>query len=149
MAKFQPKAVVVVSAGRLTSDFISAYQKTSAVAQFYVLSVISSQQLIQALGERSTGVAIAQVTPYPLGGATRLAREITEIAARKGVASATYNHMEGLVSAKVRVEALRLVGPSPTRESLLRALETCTKSTSVGTWCDSRIAIAMARPSPS
>jgi branched-chain amino acid transport system substrate-binding protein len=123
MSKLQPKAIVLVSAGKLTSDFIAEYQKTAAVTQFYALSVISSQQLISALGSRSTGIVIAQVMPYPWGGSTQLARDLTALAAGKGLQNVTYNHMEGYVSAKVLVEALRLAGPGVTREALARALE--------------------------
>jgi branched-chain amino acid transport system substrate-binding protein len=123
MAKALPPAIILASAGKLTGDFIAEYKKTTVGAQFYVLSVISSQQLIQALGDRSTGVAIAQVMPYPWGGASKLARELSELAKRKGFTDVTYNHMEGFVSARVLVEGLRQAGPSPTRESLVRALE--------------------------
>jgi ABC-type branched-subunit amino acid transport system substrate-binding protein len=123
MAKNRPKAIILVTAGKLTSDFIAQYQKVGGGAQFYALSVVSSQQLLDALGERSAGVAIAQVMPYPWGGVSKLAREISELARRKGIANLTYNHMEGFIDAKVLVEALRLAGASPTRESLTRALE--------------------------
>ena len=122
LARSQPPVIILATAGKVTSDFIAAYQSSGASAQFYALSVVSSQQLIQALGDRSKGVAIAQVMPYPWGGGTRLAREFSDLAKRKG-AEVSYNHMEGFVSAKVLVEGLQQAGPSPTRESLVRGLE--------------------------
>jgi ABC-type branched-subunit amino acid transport system substrate-binding protein len=122
LARSRPPVIILATAGKVTSDFIAAYQSSGASAQFYALSVVSSQQLIQALGDRSKGVAIAQVMPYPWGNATKLARELSDLASRKAV-EVGYNHMEGFVSAKVLVEGLQQAGPSPTRESLVRGLE--------------------------
>ena len=122
LARARPPVIVLATAGRVTSDFIAAYPSSRAGAQFHALSVVSSQQLIEALGDRCKGVAIAQVMPYPWGSGTRLARELSELASRKG-AEVGYNHMEGYVSAKVLVEGLQQAGPSPTRESLVRGLE--------------------------
>lgn len=123
LAKSKPPVIILVTAGKITSDFVAAYEATGAVAQFYALSVVSSQQLIQALGNRSKGVAIAQVMPYPWGGGSKLAREITVIGQKTGVTDITYNHMEGYVSAKTLVEGLQQAGPNPTRESFIRGLE--------------------------
>ena len=123
IAQSQPPAVIVVTAGKATSDFIATYQALAPGTQFYALSVVSSQQLTQALGPRGRGVAIAQVMPYPWGGASRLARELTELAKRNNVGDVTYNHMEGYVSAKVLVEGLRGAGAAPSREGLVQALE--------------------------
>lgn len=123
LARSSPPTVILATAGKITSDFIAAYQKVAGAAQFYALSVISSQQLIQALGDRSNGIAIAQVMPFPWGGATRLARELTALAGRAQAKEVTYNHMEGLVSAKVLVQGLRSMGPALTREGFIRALE--------------------------
>jgi ABC-type branched-subunit amino acid transport system substrate-binding protein len=122
LARSRPPVIILATAGKVTSDFIAAYQSLGASAQFYALSVVSSQQLIQALGDRSKGVAIAQVMPYPWGNATKLARELSDLANRKAV-EVGYNHMEGFVSAKVLVEGLQQAGQSPTRESLVRGLE--------------------------
>ncbi|MGJ7500768.1 ABC transporter substrate-binding protein [Variovorax sp. ZT5P49] len=122
LARSRPPVIILATAGKVTSDFIAAYQSSGSGAQFYALSVVSSQQLIQALGDRSKGVAIAQVMPYPWGSGTRLARELSDLASRKAV-EVGYNHMEGFVSAKVLVEGLQQAGPSPTRESLVRGLE--------------------------
>ena len=122
MAHGRPQAIILITAGKITSDFIAAYQAIATGAQFYALSVVSSRQLIDALGDRSKGVAIAQVMPYPWGGASELSREILGLAKAQGI-QVTYNHMEGYVSAKLLVEGLKLAGQSPTPETLIRALE--------------------------
>ena len=119
----RPAAIIMATAGKITSDFIAAYLRAGPGTQFYALSVISSQQLIRDLGDRSRGVAIAQVMPYPWGGATSVARELTEMARTKAATDVTYNHMEGFISAKVLVEGLRRAGKSLTRDSFIRGLE--------------------------
>ena len=118
-----PPVIILATAGKVTSDFIATYLELAPGTQFYALSVVSSQQLTQNLGARGRGVAITQVMPYPWGGGTRLARELSELAKSNGATAVTYNHMEGFVSAKVLVEGLRATGGSPTRESLVQALE--------------------------
>ena len=123
MGRSQPPAIILATAGKVTSDFIAAYLDIASGTQFYAVSVVSSQQLTQALGPRGRGVAITQVMPYPWGGATRLARELTELAKSNGATGVTYNHMEGYVSARVLVEGLRAAGATPTREGLVQALE--------------------------
>ena len=122
MARARPQAIILVTAGKTTSDFIAAYQAVASGAQFYALSVVSSRQLIDSLGDRSKGVAIAQVMPYPWGGASELSREILSLAKPQAI-DVTYNHMEGYVSAKVLVEALKLTAQSPTPEAIVHALE--------------------------
>lgn len=123
IAAQRPHAIVLVSAGRITSDFIGAYRDVAAGAQFYALSVVSSRQLMHELGERSRGVIIAQVMPSPWSDATPAGRELAVLARRQGVAELSANHMEGYLSAKVLVEGLRRMGRNLDREAFVRALE--------------------------
>lgn len=124
IAAQRPHAVIMATAGRITSDFIGAYRAAGdGAAQFYALSVVSSQQLIRELGDRSRGIVIAQVMPYPWGSASRVARELGELAQKADVAELTYNHMDGFVSARVLVEGLRRAGRNLDREGFVRALE--------------------------
>jgi branched-chain amino acid transport system substrate-binding protein len=123
IARSGPAAVIVAAAGKGTSDFIDAYQKARAGTQFYALSVVSSQQLLRELGERSRGVVIAQVMPHPFRGNNAAARELEALANRHGTTTLTYNHMEGYLSAKVLVEGLRRAGKALDRVALVRGLE--------------------------
>src|SRR5574340_764848 len=123
MKKANPPAIILATAGKSTSDFIGAYQKAAATAQFYALSVVSSQQLTKALGEASRGVVISQVMPFPWSRGSPIVREFQEMAAAKGIKNVTYNHMEGFVSARVLVEGLRRAGRNLTRDALIRGLE--------------------------
>ena len=123
LAQASPDAIILATAGKPTSDFIGAYQKTGLKPQFFALSVVSSHQLTQALGDESRGVVISQVMPYPWKRGVPIVNELQGLASAKGVKNITYNHMEGFVYAKVLVEALRGAGRKLTREGLVRGLE--------------------------
>ncbi|MBE7416624.1 MAG: ABC transporter substrate-binding protein [Ideonella sp.] len=123
IAKESPQAVIVISAGKPSIDFVEAYQRAGHVTTFYMLSVTSNVQLAKTLGEKARGIVISQVVPSPWNGSVAITREFQTRAAAKGIHDYTFSQMEGFVSAKLLVEGLRRAGPSPTRESLIAGLE--------------------------
>ncbi len=122
-AAVQPQAIIVVSAGKPSVDFVDAYLKAGHRSTFYMLSVISNTQLVQVLQDRSRGIVITQVVPPPWSRTIGVARELQTQAAKAGVQELTFAQMEGFLSAKFLVEGLRRAGKVPTRESLVQALE--------------------------
>lgn len=123
VGQHHPKAVIVISAGKPSVDFIAAYQATGRPTLFYVLSVISNVQLAQGLGERARGVVVSQVVPPPWSAGLELTREFQRLAKAQGIQEFTFSQMEGFLSAKFLVEALQRAGPQPTRASLIHAME--------------------------
>ena len=123
VGQHHPKAVIVISAGKPSVDFIAAYQATGRPTLFYVLSVISNVQLAQGLGERARGVVVSQVVPPPWSAGLELTREFQRLAKAQGIQEFTFSQMEGFLSAKFLVEALQRAGPQPTRASLIQAME--------------------------
>lgn len=123
VGQHHPKAVIVISAGKPSVDFIAAYQATGRPTLFYVLSVISNVQLAQGLGERARGVVVSQVVPPPWSAGLELTREFQRLAKAQGLQEFTFSQMEGFLSAKFLVEALQRAGPQPTRASLIHAME--------------------------
>ena len=89
-----------------------------------MLSVISNTQLVAALGDRARGIVISQVVPSPWNQGISVSREFQGLAVKQGIKEYTFSQMEGFISAKFLVEALRRAGSKPTRESLIRGLET-------------------------
>ena len=53
VAKQTPQAVIVISAGKPSVDFVDAYMTAGHKTTFYMMSVISNAQLVQALGARA------------------------------------------------------------------------------------------------
>lgn len=124
IGKAMPQAIIVVSAGKPSINFVDAYLKAGYRSTFYMLSVISNSQLVAALGERARGIVVSQVVPSPWNQGISVSREFQALAGKQGIKDYTFSHMEGFLSAKFLVEGLRRAGSKPTRESLIRGLET-------------------------
>ena len=82
-----------------------------------------STQLARHLGELAHGMLFAQVVPSPWERKTELTREYQEAFRRhKPGVDFSYGSLEGYLTAKALVAALRLAGPNPTRESFVQGI---------------------------
>lgn len=131
VAKESPQAIIVISAGKPSVDFVDAYLAAGHRSTFYMLSVISNAQLVKALGERARGIVVSQVVPSPWNQSVPISREFQALAKAKGITEYTFSQMEGFVSAKFLVEALQRAGAKPTRATLVQAMESM-KSVNLG-----------------
>ncbi|MBI3148078.1 MAG: ABC transporter substrate-binding protein [Betaproteobacteria bacterium] len=123
VSKTQPGGIIMITAGKASTAFIRAYLKTGLRPWFFGVSVLSAKALIAALGEDARGIVIAQVVPAPTRGTFGISREFMAAAARAKSTDTTYNSLEGYITAKVFVEALRRAGKDLSRERLVSALE--------------------------
>lgn len=83
-----------------------------------------STQLAGALGPVAQGMVFSQVVPNPWLRKTEIVREYQDTFARVQPGRAySYGSLEGYVTAKALVQALRLAGPKPTRIALVKALQ--------------------------
>ncbi len=86
-----------------------------------------SAQMVKKMGELSHGMIFAQVVPSPWERKTSITREYQEEFSRfKPGQDFSYASLEGYITAKALVAALKLAGPSPTREGLVAALQSAT-----------------------
>ena len=82
-----------------------------------------SAQLAARLGEQAHGMVFSQVVPNPMERKTEITREYRDVFARYEPGKAfSYGSLEGYLTAKALVAALRLAGPNPTREGFVQAL---------------------------
>jgi branched-chain amino acid transport system substrate-binding protein len=83
-----------------------------------------STPLAAALGPLAHGMVFAQIMPNPRSGKTAVARQY-QAAVRKagGQLPPSYGSLEGYVTASALLAALRAAGPTPTRATLLAALQ--------------------------
>jgi ABC-type branched-subunit amino acid transport system substrate-binding protein len=82
-----------------------------------------SAQLVKHLGEAAHGMVFSQVMPSPWERKSAITREYQEVFTReKPGQEFSYGSLEGYVTAKALVMALRLAGPQPTRESFVRGI---------------------------
>ncbi|HUQ74268.1 MAG TPA: ABC transporter substrate-binding protein [Burkholderiales bacterium] len=119
----EPDAIVMVGAYAACAEFIKQMRKAGSGATFYNVSFVGSKALADALGAEGSGVAISQVVPFPWGNAVPVVKEYQQLASKGGLTDYNFSAMEGFLTAKVMVEALRRAGKNPTREGLVEAME--------------------------
>jgi ABC-type branched-subunit amino acid transport system substrate-binding protein len=126
LVKLDPQAIVWIGSGTAVSDGIKALRVAGANAQIITLSNNASAGFIKNLGTASRGVIVTQVLPYERGSTHAFLIEARELAAKKGL-ELSPAVLEGYVSAKVLVEALRVASPKPTRAKVMDALNNMRK----------------------
>jgi ABC-type branched-subunit amino acid transport system substrate-binding protein len=121
-----PQAVIMISVNKPTGAFIKLFRAKGGGAQLYNISVVNAPELARIAGNQAArGTGIAQVVPFPYTRTTRIAAEYLELLrAYAPDAQPSYTALEEFIGAKVLVEALKRAGANPTRERLMRALET-------------------------
>lgn len=118
----KPHAVIVFSAG--TPQTIGMKQLKAAGVQRYSISVNSAADLAKAIGKDAEGVVITQAVPTPSGAVRRITGEYQrDLKQFMPKAEPGYASMEGYLTARVLVDALRRAGPKPSSAAVLRALE--------------------------
>jgi branched-chain amino acid transport system substrate-binding protein len=122
MLQASPKAVVIGSAGPVIEKFVRAYQEAGGRTQFYCLSVANVERLVRDLGLLSEGIVVAQVMPDVRTSNLPVVREYREAAARRDAMAGVFG-LEGFISARIIVQALRDAGETPTRARFIAGLE--------------------------
>lgn len=126
IARANPQAVVMISVSKSTAAFSKQIRAVSTVAQLVNISVVNPKEVVRLIGnEDARGIGVAQVMPYPFSGTLPIAREYQKAMAKYAPGSdLSYTSFEEFIGAKVLVEGLKRAGPNPTREKVVRALET-------------------------
>ncbi|MBI2306463.1 MAG: ABC transporter substrate-binding protein [Rhodocyclales bacterium] len=123
IAKVAPQAVVMVTLFKPTAAFVKAMRKVGQNPQFMTLSPVGADLLAKELGNDARGIGISQVMPYPFNDTTPVVREYQRLLQAKKNTNYSYYGIEGYVTAKVLVEAIRKSGKDLTREKLVQTLE--------------------------
>ena len=110
VAKLEPQGVLVVGAPRFMADGVAALRKTGVSQSLFVLSYVPAGLLVKLAGPQGArGVGIAQTYPNPNGIVLPLQREFQAAmkASFPDVKQYTSFHLEGYLSARTVVEAMR------------------------------------------
>ena len=127
LASVEPHAVIMITAGKPSVEFIKAYNNIAIGMQFFTLSVMGTQTSIDALGKDGVGLVVSQVAPYPFSATSGVVREYQQIMKKMGVKNWSFTSMEGFLNAKVAVEGLKRAGRNLTRERFVGAMESMGK----------------------
>jgi ABC-type branched-subunit amino acid transport system substrate-binding protein len=121
IAKTDAQAVMIIGSGAAVVDCIKAVKAAGGTPQFVTLSNNASGGFVKSLGDLARGIIVTQVLPQSMGYA--VVKEINELARAQSITDVSPAMLEGFVSAKVLVEALRRAGPKLNRDSIQSALE--------------------------
>lgn len=117
LAKVQPQAVIMYLGGTLPAQFMKATWAAGASPSFYGMSIVQGEVAARLLGDKTRGLAIAQITPYPWSQVEPVARDYRRLAEAAGT-TVGYTSFEGYLSAQVMLEAMRRAGRDTTRAGL-------------------------------
>ena len=120
-------AVIMVSAYRTVGAFVKLMKKEGFNPQFHNVSFVGSVALAKELGAEGSGVAVAQVVPFPWNGSLKITRDYQEVMKTAGQKSVDFVSLEGYIAARVLVEGVRRAGRDLTREKLIGGLESMSK----------------------
>jgi ABC-type branched-subunit amino acid transport system substrate-binding protein len=127
LAKAEPDAVIVIAAGAGAFNFVKEFRQTSSgSAQLYALSPADSFGFVKVAGlDTARDVIISQAIPYPGHRALSVVRDYQRLMKQAAPDKPlSFYSLEGLMGAKIVVEALRRAGPNPTRAKVIAALNT-------------------------
>jgi ABC-type branched-subunit amino acid transport system substrate-binding protein len=117
-----PAATLGFCIPKVCAAIVKKLRAKGAATQFVSLSNTSSGAYVNELGEYARGVMVTQVVPYPFDSRDPIGREFQQFA-KEAKITPSYAAMEGYLSARIMVEALKRAGKTPTRESLVAAFE--------------------------
>lgn len=119
----RPEAIVMFGGYKASATFIRLARQQGYGGNFYNLSFVGTQALLEELGAVAKGVVISQVVPFPYAPVMPLSADyLAALKDQRGVAP-NYSGMEGFVAARVFTEALARAGRNPTREAFIGAVE--------------------------
>ena len=117
------QAVIIITSARIAVEFMQQMQKIGAYPQLMALLAQSEIDALKQFGGKGRGLGVTQVMP-DLGNtglpATKLYLSLLK---QYGHSVGSSYGLEGFLTAKLSIEALRRTGRSPTRQKLVLALE--------------------------
>ncbi len=121
--KARPEAVVTVAPYKPVAEFIKLAHQVKMQAVFVAISFVGSDSLAQELGDQGTGVIVTQVVPFPWDATLPVVKAYQgAIAAVDSNAKPGFVSLEGYLTGRLVVEALKRIKGEPTREALLDAI---------------------------
>jgi branched-chain amino acid transport system substrate-binding protein len=123
-----PEAIVQVGTYKACAVFIRLARQAGFSGNFYNVSFVGTQALLEELGAMASGVVVSQVMPFPYSPSSPMSADYLNALKAEGNRgiSPNYSGMEGYVAARVFAEAARRAGKNLTRDSFLSSVQTLT-----------------------
>lgn len=123
LIKSNAQTVLWIGATTVVSAGVKALRAAGSGMQVVTMSNNASAGFIKLLDKQAQGVIVAQVFPSERALSYGVIREAQAMAKAAGVTDLSPIFLEGYTGAKLLVEGLRRAGPRPTRQGLVKALE--------------------------
>jgi len=123
IAKAAPQVVIMGLGAGTAPLFVRALRQAGGTSTIYGLSIAMSAQNIRDLGDLSRGLGFSIVVPSPFATKYEIVRRYQTDMGAAGSTDFSLPSLEGYIDARVLAEGLRRAGPSPTRASVIAALE--------------------------
>jgi branched-chain amino acid transport system substrate-binding protein len=124
LTKLDIPAVLLLTLAGPAPKVVEEYLKqTTLRPQFFALSIVASDSLYKAIGEKARGVIVTQIVPFAWDRSISLIRDYQDAVKSKGASDFSPTGVEGYVLAKTLVEGLQAAGKNLTREGLVQAFE--------------------------
>lgn len=121
LAAAQPQAIIMYLGGSVGGEVMKAMWALDSHPSFYGMSIVPGDLVAKVLGEKTRGLAISQVVPYPWNDIDPTANEFRRLAGAAKVPEG-YLSFEGYINGLVMLDALRRAGKDLTRPRLHAAL---------------------------
>ncbi|MEZ5645889.1 MAG: ABC transporter substrate-binding protein [Burkholderiaceae bacterium] len=119
----RPEAIVQIGAYKACAAFVRMVRQAAYAGNFFNVSFVGTQALMDELGAMARGVVVSQVMPFPYSPVSPVASEYLAAVRRKQGLAPNYSGIEGYVAARVFAEGLRRAGRNLTREGFIDAIE--------------------------
>ena len=122
LADSKAQAVIMYLGGAIGGEVMKSAWDAGGRQMFYGMSIVPGDVTARLVGDKTSGLAISQVVPYPWSEVEPVARDYRQLAERAKV-DIGYLSFEGYVNALVMIESLRRTGRDLTRARLHAALK--------------------------
>jgi ABC-type branched-subunit amino acid transport system substrate-binding protein len=125
LASANPDVLLVLANNLPLTGFTREARKLGNTTPFWIVSFVDSKLMVNDLGPLARGLVFAQIVPVPTKRSLRIVKDYQrDYSAKFPKAQFSFTSLEGYIAARTLAEGLRRAGPNPTRETLVRALET-------------------------
>lgn len=118
-----PQVLVATTQFGPVLDALSAMQAKGRSIPISALSFVNPDELASVPGGAARGTTVTQVVPSPRNSNVQIVRECGELLKAANLGNLNYTNLEACIAAKVLVEALKKAGRTPSRPSVVAALE--------------------------
>jgi len=122
ITQFQPTALMTLAIGSHGIPLFKAIRSRVKV-QAFSISFLGSRPILAAFGDAAVGITVAQVVPNPGNPAIPVVKAYQDAIKNLGGLNTSYSSLEGYVSARILIEALRRTGRNGTREKFVESLQ--------------------------